>query len=149
MSLHCPSTSRMRATTLSRLGKIFHHSEREPGDDPISWSEPAWYHGTPYRSWFNKESLDYIEKLKKLPKKDQPKQLRAPPFEAADQPDDVYPDGQTAVKAIETLQRLKAQGKPFFLGVGFVKPHLPFTCPKKYWDMYPADTIKLAANSFR
>lgn len=131
------------------LGKIFHHSEKEPGDDPISWSEPAWYHGTPYRSWFNKESLDYIEQLKKLPKSEQPKILRAPPFEAADQPDEVYPDGQTAVKAIETLQRLKAQGKPFFLGVGFVKPHLPFTCPQKYWDMYPADSIKLAANSFR
>jgi arylsulfatase A-like enzyme len=33
------------------LGKIFHHSEREPGDDPHSWSEPSWYHGKPYRHW--------------------------------------------------------------------------------------------------
>lgn len=132
-------------TTLS-LGKIFHHSEREPGDDPQSWSEPAWYHGEPYKHWFTKESLDYVKKLKALPKDKQPKQLRAAPFEAADEPDDVYPDGQTAVKAIETLQRLKSDGKPFFLGVGFVKPHLPFTCPRKYWDLYPADTIKLPDN---
>ncbi len=135
-------------TSLS-LGKIFHHSSREPGDDPQSWSEPAWYHGTPYQSWFTKESLDYVAKLKALPKKDQPRLMRAAPFEAADEPDDSYPDGKTAVKAIETLQRLKAAAKPFFLGVGFVKPHLPFTCPQKYWDLYPAETIKLAANSFR
>jgi arylsulfatase A-like enzyme len=135
-------------TTLS-LGKIFHHSEREPGDDPQSWSEPAWYHGEPYRHWFARESLDYVKQLKALPKEKQPKQLRAAPFEAADESDDVYPDGQTAVKAIETLRRLKADARPFFLGVGFVKPHLPFTCPQKYWDLYPADTIRLATNSAR
>lgn len=135
-------------TALS-LGKIFHHSEREPGDDPQSWSEPAWYHGEPYRHWFAKESLDYVKNLKALPKAQQPKQLRAAPFEAADEPDDSYPDGQTAAKAIETLQRLKTEGKPFFLGVGFVKPHLPFTCPQKYWDLYPAETIKPAPNSKR
>lgn len=135
-------------TTLS-LGKIFHHSEREPGDVPESWSEPAWYHGEPYRQWFTKESLDYVKRLKALPKEQQPKQLRAAPFEAANESDDVYPDGQTAVKAIETLRRLKVAGKPFFLGVGFVKPHLPFTCPQKYWDLYPADSIRLAANAAR
>ncbi len=130
-------------TSLS-LGKIFHHSEREPGDDPLSWSEPAWYHGEPYRHWFTKESNDFIANLKKLPADQRPKLLRAPPFEAADQPDDVYPDGQTAEKAIETLRRVKDQ--PFFLGVGFVKPHLPFTCPQKYWDMYPEESIKLPSN---
>lgn len=135
-------------TSLS-LGKIFHHSDREPGDDPQSWSQPAWYHGEPYRHWFAKASLDYVKNLKALPKDKQPKQLRAAPFEAANEPDESYPDAQTATKAIETLQQLKAAGKSFFLGVGFVKPHLPFTCPQKYWDMYPADTIKLASNSKR
>lgn len=135
-------------TSLS-LGKVFHHSEKEPGDDPQSWSEPAWYHGEPYRHWFTKESLEYVKQLKALPKDKQPKQLRAAPFEAADEADDSYPDAQTALKAIETLKRLKADGKPFFLGVGFVKPHLPFTCPQKYWDLYPADPIQLAANAAR
>ncbi|MES2596176.1 MAG: sulfatase [Verrucomicrobiota bacterium] len=135
-------------TSLS-LGKIFHHSEREPGDDPQSWSQPAWYHGEPYRHWFNKESLNYVKELKALPKDKQPKQLRAAPFEAADEPDASYPDAQTAEKAIETLRQLKAAGKPFFLGVGFVKPHLPFTCPQKYWDLYPEDSIQLAKNSKR
>ena len=135
-------------TSLS-LGKIFHHSEREPGDDPQSWSEPAWYHGEPYKHWFAKASLDYVKQLKALPKDKQPKQLRAAPFEAADEPDDSYPDGQTAVKAIKTLRDLKADGTPFFLAVGFVKPHLPFTCPQKYWDQYPAESIQIPANAAR
>ncbi|MCA1963217.1 MAG: sulfatase [Prosthecobacter sp.] len=135
-------------TTLS-LGKVFHHSEREPGDDPQSWSEPAWYHGEPYKHWFTKASLDYVKRLKALPKDKQPKQLRAAPFEAANEPDEVYPDGQTATKAVETLQRLKAKAKPFFLAVGFVKPHLPFTCPQKYWDLYPAESIQMPANAQR
>lgn len=133
-------------TSLS-LGKIFHHSSSEPGDDPLSWSEPSWYHGEPYRHWFSQESDDFIKRLKNLPKKQQPRLIRAQPFEAAEEPDDVYPDGQTALKAIETLQRLKTEGKPFFLGVGFVKPHLPFTCPQKYWDMYPEATIHMPANA--
>ena len=133
-------------TTLS-LGKIFHHSDREPGDDPLSWSEPSWYHGEPYKHWFTQESDDFIKRLKKLPKNKQPKLIRAKPFEASNEPDDVYPDGQTALKAIETLQRLKGDGKPFFLGVGFVKPHLPFTCPQKYWDLYPEANIHMPANA--
>lgn len=135
-------------TTLS-LGKVFHHSEKEPGDDLQSWSEPAWYHGKPYKHWFAKEALEYVKQLKALPKDKQPKKLRAAPFEAADEPDEVYPDGQTATKAIETLQRLKTDAKPFFLAVGFVKPHLPFTCPQKYWDLYPAESIQMPANASR
>jgi len=60
-----------------------------------------------------------------------------------------YPDGQTAAKAVETLQRLKTDAKPFFSPWVFVKPHLPFTCPQKYWDLYPAESIKIAANASR
>lgn len=130
------------------LGKIFHHSEREPGDVSQAWSEPSWYHGTPYRNWFTTDSDALIKRLKALPEKERPKLTRGPPFEAADQPDDAYPDGMLAAKAIETLGRLK-DGKPFFLGVGFHKPHLPFTCPQKYWDLYPAAEVKLPSNATR
>ncbi len=126
------------------LGKVFHHSEREPGDDPESWSEPAWYHGEPHRTWMTEESAEFIRGLKALPEKRRPRLLRGPPFEAADEPDDVYPDGQTAAKAIETLGRLK--DRAFFLAVGFVKPHLPFNCPRRYWDLYPPETIRLPEN---
>jgi len=180
------------------LGKIFHHSAREPGDDPQSWSEPSWYGagGTP--NWFTRESLAYIEGLKRLPKKEQPKLFRGFPYEASDEPDDSYEDGQIALKAMETLRRIKnlsqnqpshverpgktelpagsgtgpknlsqnhpshverpgktelpagsgtgPKNRPFFLGVGFHKPHLPFCCPRQYWDLYPAETIKLPDN---
>lgn len=126
-------------TSLS-LGKIFHHSEREPGDDPQSWSEPAW-HAKSHQHWFTPEAIDYVKQLKKLPKAKQPKTLRGPPFEGADAAEELYTDSQTADQAIATLKRV--QDRPFFLGVGFVKPHLPFTCPQKYWDLYPAETIAL------
>jgi iduronate 2-sulfatase len=129
------------------LGKIFHHSAREPGEDPISWSEPAWYRGPLGREWFNPDTLAEIDRLKKLPEADRPNLTRGPPFEGADQPDDAYPDGQTAIRAIDTLRQLKESKQPFFLAVGFVKPHLTFSCPKKYWDLYPADTIRLPKNA--
>ena len=57
--------------------------------------------------------------------------------------DKVYFDGQTALKSIEDLKKLKNSNSPFFLAVGFVKPHLPFTAPKKYWDLYKESDIKL------
>ena len=66
------------------------------------------------------------------------------PYEMADVPDEAYPDGLTAKLAIEKLKELKAKDQPFFLGVGFFKPHLPFTSPKKYWDMYERENIPLA-----
>ena len=52
-----------------------------------SWSEPSWYHGEKYRSWFTKEANDEIARLKKLPPDQRPKIMRGPPFEAADEPD--------------------------------------------------------------
>ncbi len=65
------------------------------------------------------------------------------PYEMADVPDNAYPDGKIAEHAIRTLQTLSKQDQPFFLGVGFYKPHLPFNAPKKYWDMYDPSTITL------
>lgn len=62
-----------------------------------------------------------------------------PPFEAADVADTTYPDGVLAERAIEQLRRLA--GRPFFLALGFYKPHLPFNAPRRYWDLYDPDTI--------
>jgi arylsulfatase A-like enzyme len=65
-----------------------------------------------------------------------------PPFERADVPDDAYPDGKIANHAVEALQRLAKTGEPFFLAVGFYKPHLPFNAPAEYWDRYDPSTIE-------
>ncbi len=65
-------------------------------------------------------------------------------FESADVPDDAYPDGRLANQAIEQLRELASSEQPFFLGVGFFKPHLPFAAPKRYWDLYDRDALPLA-----
>ncbi|MCK5137760.1 MAG: sulfatase [Bacteroidales bacterium] len=65
------------------------------------------------------------------------------PYEMGDVDDLGYPDGLTANLAIEKLNELKEKDKPFFLGVGFFKPHLPFNAPKKYWDLYNEHEIPL------
>lgn len=71
---------------------------------------------------------------------------RGMPYEMADVDDMAYRDGKLAEKAIKDLQKLKNSDQPFFLGVGFFKPHLPFTAPKKYWDMYNYEDISLPEN---
>ena len=70
------------------------------------------------------------------------------PYEEADVSDEGYPDGLILKSAIEELNKLKAQQKPFFLGVGFFKPHLPFNAPKKYWDLYDRPSIPIASDPF-
>jgi arylsulfatase A-like enzyme len=74
---------------------------------------------------------------------------RGPAFEGADVPDDTFQDGKVAALAVSTLRGLSKTSQPFFLAVGFIKPHLPFVSPKKYWDLYDPAAIQLAPNPFR
>lgn len=74
------------------------------------------------------------------------KQRQVKPYEAGDVGDNGYPDGLTAELAIKKLGELKQRDQPFFMGVGFFKPHLPFTAPKKYWDLYREEDIPLSAS---
>jgi arylsulfatase A-like enzyme len=64
-----------------------------------------------------------------------------PPTEAPEVSEDVLYDGQVASHAVEALRAVRE--KPFFLAVGFLKPHLPFVAPKKYWDLYEPGAIKV------
>lgn len=66
------------------------------------------------------------------------------PYESADVGDEGYPDGLTTNLVLEQLKTLSAGEKPFFLGVGFFKPHLPFNAPKKYWDLYDQQEIPIS-----
>jgi len=101
------------------LGKVFSGRARE--DDPASWSVPSVLIGEGWQSYV-------------LPENQQ--SGKQSPTEIADVPDEAYRDGQLAKLAIETLENLKQQARPFFLAVGFFKPHLPFNAPKTYWDRY-------------
>lgn len=131
--------------TLSN-GKVLHHID----DHSSSWSEPPFrthpngydkYHSeyNRWEMWLNPESGKNIN----------PRTLRGPFCEFADVPDSAYDDGKLTLKTINDLKRLKSMDKPFFLAVGFWKPHLPFNAPKKYWDLYHRDEIPLPTNRFR
>jgi len=71
---------------------------------------------------------------------------KGPAFEAADVDDDAYGDGQGAALAVRELGELAKKGQPFFLSVGFVRPHLPFNAPQRYWDLYDRDVIEVPEN---
>jgi len=66
--------------------------------------------------------------------------------ECADVPDNAYIDGRVAECAIERLQDIATQNQPFFLAVGIRRPHLPFSAPKKYWDMQHPERVARIAN---
>jgi iduronate 2-sulfatase len=118
------------------IGKIFHNWHQEIEGDPNSWSVPEVMH------WDNHSADKPLFKSGPLP----PDQTITRFAECRDVPDSAYFDGRIAVKAVETLRRLKQQKQPFFLAVGFWKPHLPFNAPKCYWDLYDREKLQLPAN---
>jgi iduronate 2-sulfatase len=71
---------------------------------------------------------------------------RGAAWEKVDVPDNAYADGRVATEGIRRLQEAKRSPQPFFLAVGFARPHLPFTVPKKYWDLYDPAKLPLAQN---
>lgn len=74
---------------------------------------------------------------------------KAAATEMAEVSDTAYWDGKIANHAIEALKEFKASGESFFLSVGFMKPHLPFNAPKKYWDMYDREEVLQLKNRDR
>lgn len=116
------------------LGKIFHNAK----DNASGWSEPVWKaKGIP---WYRQPSNNELHASR------QKQGGRGPAWESADVEDNAYADGVMTERALADLNRLKQNGEPFFLAVGFLKPHLPFVAPKKYWDLYDHKQIQLPAN---
>lgn len=126
------------------VGKVFHGKQT---DDALSWSRAIKVPGGKGSEYQLPESLATIKKRREeaAAKYGEEAQLQGmsngPAWEGADADDSDYPDGRTADAAIATLRELK--GKPFFFGVGFIKPHLPFVAPKKYFDLYDPATLTL------
>ena len=58
--------------------------------------------------------------------------------------DSDYKDGRAAQLAIGKIAEYAISGEPFFLGLGFQKPHLPFNAPKEYWDLYDPGAIDMS-----
>jgi arylsulfatase A-like enzyme len=110
------------------MGKIYHIESAGPGHDAPSWS-------VPYRDAKRKQyALPFTPNDKG----------RGPATECADVPDNTYHDGRLTEMAIQLLDSLSSNKKPFFLAVGYLKPHLPFVAPKKYWDLYDRNEFEIA-----
>lgn len=120
--------------TISTCGKIYHFGEdtkNQFGSDYMSPSEDS-------------KVPEYVSSEALRLEKENSESGKGPAFECGDAGDTAYRDGLNTVNAVNKLAELKAQDKPFFMAVGLTKPHLPFCAPKKYWDMYPEESIKLA-----
>ncbi len=133
-------------TTIS-IGKIYHRNN----DDSTGWtrrhkdtfSEGKFCHGycSGYQLSSNRSVLENY--FKEITDANLP---RPNSCEVSDTPDEVHPDGLIAIRTIEELRKLKNDDNPFFLAAGFYRPHLPFTPPKKYWDLYRREDINLPLN---
>jgi iduronate 2-sulfatase len=149
------------------FGKLFHSAwdtayVGRRFDDPLSWSRPIWY-GTP-QYYFTSRGMKIaqelfvrgidrpgdgaeaiksrsLERSKLSPEAWTKHFVQALPTEAPDIPDSVPYDGQITERAIEAMRELKE--RPFFLAIGYLRPHLPFVAPKKYWDLYDRTRIPL------
>ncbi|MDB2702165.1 MAG: sulfatase [Wenyingzhuangia sp.] len=131
-------------------GKIFHHGDK---DDELSWSRlPAF------------DSLDHLPKPVGFALKENieaRKKVRLEMFakygdvarfglasgvayESADVSDNTYLDGYNTTLAIATMKEMAKNDKPFFIGLGFNKPHLNWVAPKRYWDLYDRKKIKIS-----
>jgi|JI10StandDraft_1071094.scaffolds.fasta_scaffold00117_56 iduronate 2-sulfatase len=143
-----PQYFRQNGYTTVYTGKIFHGRQT---DDANSWTRPAT--PAPTRAsaaqgeYQLPESRAIVEQrredaLKRYGSTDMQGMGGGPACEAAEALDNAYPDGRTTESAIATLREIK--DGPFFLGVGFLKPHLPFVAPQKYFDLYDPATLPLA-----
>lgn len=131
------------------MGKIYHGGL----DDLPTWSEPARKpkNGAGYVDKKNTQMVARKRaegRSKGLRGKDLSRASHGEPFERGEVADNKYFDGSLAELGVAALQELKKKDQPFFLAVGFHKPHLPFNAPAKYWEMYARDKIRLADNPF-
>ena len=142
------------------VGKIYDPRAVDGGRDRRSWSVPfvtqnqltfpdgysfpsgGFYQGKENRAVRAKLRQEAIDKGVNNLNKYESERFK-PPYENADVPDGAYMDGAIANRAVELLDQMD-NTKPFFLAVGFLRPHLPFNAPTKYWNLYKEEEIQLA-----
>lgn len=129
------------------VGKVLHTGHGNH-DDEASWSVPTKLEKvveyldpqnsangqlTREEAYFTNQKLAEIHSLP-----------RGAALEISDVPDNAYADGRIGDEGIQRLRAAKQRNQPFFLALGFVKPHLPFTAPRKYFDLYDPSKLPLA-----
>lgn len=133
------------------MGKVFHIGHGNVNDD-ASWSVP--HH--------RELVIEYVDPASKpdgaLTREEAffsnyrgdppiPQLPRGAAWEHPDVEDEAYADGRVAAEAARRLASHAASpARPFFMAVGFARPHLPFSAPKRYWDLYPRERLPLAIN---
>ena len=131
-----PHHFRAHGYTTVALGKVSHHPGGRFGE---GWNDPsriempgAWdRHEMPVGAWRTPQGTMHA-----LAAGHVRGQNDTPAVEAFDGPDDSYPDGLTVVRALEELDALAKEERPFFLAVGLIRPHLPFGAPARYFEPY-------------
>ncbi len=131
-----PQLLRQNGWYAASYGKVYHVGE-EPGQRREDWMDIG-------KSWdeakmFDPTSTGSNGVMRNLTGG----KLKWCEIGAMDGTDDDQPDGQTALHVIQTIEQQTAAGKPWFIGAGFHRPHDPFLSPKKYWDLYPAGSMKI------
>jgi iduronate 2-sulfatase len=115
------------------IGKVYHSRQM---DDAVSWSVPStWFSEVP--PYHTAEALARVTTIVRQGRT----RRTGPSWEASDNEDSVHKDGHIAEAAVQAIRELKE--RPFFLAVGFRKPHLPFVAPKKYFDLHPLRKFSL------
>ena len=145
-----PQLFRLDGYHTRSIGKIY-HGNGPAAKDPLAWSEP------PLLDVDTGAKLNYAD-----PANREATGKKRAAYESPAVDDDLYVDGHVAKGAIAALGELSVGETPFFLAVGFKKPHLPFNAPKRYWDLYdradigmplpathPVDAPELATRSWR
>lgn len=114
------------------MGKILHtgHGNKE---DAASWTIPHW----------RPKSSQYLLPESTSNRRDSKNGPRGTATESADVADEAYADGMIAQEAVARIAAAAKSDEPFFIAVGFLKPHLPFVAPKKYWDQYDPATLPM------
>ena len=122
-------------------GKIFHNAEL---DDSLSWSETGLkLEGHHFYDYNNPATLEWMDSKRS---ENPAGAYMGPPTDSANVPDNAYADGKFTDLAIQNMEAFSESKQSFFLAVGFVRPHLPFNCPSRYWDLYDPGQIPLAGN---
>ena len=135
------------------LGKVFHIGHGNQGD-PESFSVPHFHDKV--IEYLDPDSTDggRLTREEALFTNQKLGQIRSLPrgaaYESPVASDADYADGRVAAETVMRLkaakQRLAKRGTPFFITAGFVRPHLPFSVPKKYWDMHDPAKLPMPVN---